>query len=127
MPECRINLAQGAVYMALAPKSNSSYAALQRAEAHVREHGAAEPPAALRSAAYPGAKKLGRGVGYRYPHNEPGAVNDQRALPDSVNERFFAASDRGFEAELGERLERIAKVRRAGGSATDRSQGEEEG
>ncbi len=84
MPECRINLAQGAVYMALAPKSNASYAALGRAEAHVREHGAAEPPAALRSAAYPGAKQLGRGVGYRYPHDDPGAVNDQRALPDRL-------------------------------------------
>ena len=82
MPECRINLAQGAVYMALAPKSNASYTALLRAEAHVREHGAAEPPAAMRGAAYPGAKKLGRGVGYRYPHDEPGALNDQRALPD---------------------------------------------
>ena len=73
LPECRLNLAQGAVYMALAPKSNASYAALLRAEAHVREHGAAEPPSAMRSAAYPGAKKLGRGVGYRYPHDDPGA------------------------------------------------------
>ena len=99
LPECRLNLAQGAVYMALAPKSNASYAALLRAEAHVREHGAAEPPSAMRSASYPGAKKLGRGVGYRYPHDDPGAVNDQQALPDSVApERFFEPSDRGFEA-----------------------------
>jgi putative ATPase len=112
MPECRINLAQGAVYLALAPKSNASYAALGRAEAHIREHGAAEPPAALRSAAYPGAKKLGRGEGYRYPHNDPGAVNDQRALPDSVgDERFFEPNDRGFEAELAGRLKRIRNVR----------------
>jgi len=116
MPECRINLAQGAVYMALAPKSNASYAALGRAEAYVREHGAAEPPAALRSAAYPGAKQLGRGVGYRYPHNEPGGVNDQQALPDAVaGERFFEASDRGFEAELAERLERLREIRDSGG------------
>ncbi len=114
MPECRINLAQGAVYMALAPKSNASYAALGRAEAHVREHGAAEPPAALRSAAYPGAKKLGRGAGYRYPHNDPGAVNDQQALPDAVaGERFFEPTDRGFEAMLAERLERIRRARKA--------------
>ena len=115
MPECRINLAQGAVYMALAPKSNASYTALQRAEAHVREHGAAEPPAALRSAAYPGARKLGRGVGYRYPHDEPGALNDQRALPEALAEaRFFEPSDRGFEAELAERLARIRAVRERG-------------
>jgi len=112
MPECRINLAQGAIYMALAPKSNASYGALLRAEAHVREHGAAEPPAALRSAAYAGAKKLGRGVGYRYPHDDPGALNDQQALPDSVApERFYGPTDRGFEAELGERLGRIRQLR----------------
>ena len=116
LPECRLNLAQGAVYLALAPKSNASYAALLRAEAHVREHGAGEPPAALRSAAYPGARKLGRGAGYRYPHDDPGALNDQRALPDSVApERFYEPSDRGFEADLGERLERIREVRERGG------------
>jgi putative ATPase len=112
MPECRINLAQGAVYLALAPKSNASYSALLRAEEHVREHGAAEPPAALRSASYAGAKKLGRGVGYRYPHDDPGGLNDQRALPDSVgDERFFEPSGRGFEEELAKRLAEIAKVR----------------
>ena len=116
LPECRLNLAQGAVYLALAPKSNASYAALLRAEQHVRDHGAGEPPASMRSAAYPGAKKLGRGVGYRYPHDEPGALNDQRALPDSVApERFYEPSDRGFEAELGERLERIRRVREGSG------------
>jgi putative ATPase len=112
LPECRINLAQGAVYLALAPKSNASYAGLNRAQAHIRERGAGEPPAALRSAAYPGAEQLGRGVGYRYPHNDPGAVNDQRALPDSVGDaRFFEPSDRGFEAELAERLKRIRELR----------------
>ena len=68
---------------------------------------------AMRSAAYAGAKKLGRGVGYRYPHDDPGALNDQNALPDSVgSERFYEPTDRGFEAELGERLERIRKVRK---------------
>ena len=112
LPECRINLVQGAVYMALTPKSNASYAALLQAERHVREHGAAEPPAALRSGSYPGAEQLGRGVGYRYPHDEPGGVGDQRALPDALaSERFFEPTDRGFEAELAERLERIRKVR----------------
>ncbi|MBA2523192.1 MAG: replication-associated recombination protein A [Solirubrobacterales bacterium] len=112
LPECRLNLAQGAVYLALAPKSNASYAALLAAEAHVREDGAGEPPAAMRSAGYAGAKVLGRGVGYRYPHDEPEALNDQRALPDSVgSERFYEPSNRGFEAELGERRRRIAEVR----------------
>ena len=112
LPECRLNLVQGAVYLALAPKSNASYAALLAAEAHVRERGAGEPPAALRSAAYPGAKQLGRGIGYEYPHDAPGGLTDQRALPQSVGDaRFYEPTDRGFEAELAERLERIRAVR----------------
>ncbi len=119
LPECRLNLAQGAVYLALAPKSNASYAALLRAEEHVRTHGAGEPPASMRSAGYPGAKQLGRGVGYRYPHDEPGGLGDQRALPDSVaGERFFEPTDRGYEAELGERLQRIRAVRDADGDGS---------
>ena len=116
LPECRLNLAQAAVYLALAPKSNASYAALLRAEAHVREHGAAEPPSAMRSAAYAGAKKLGRGVGYRYPHDDPDAVNDQQALPDPVaSERFFEPSDRGFEEELAERLRGLREMKGGAG------------
>ncbi|MCO5326302.1 MAG: replication-associated recombination protein A [Solirubrobacterales bacterium] len=114
LPECRLNLAQGAVYLSLAPKSNASYAGLLAAERHVREHGAGQPPAALRSAAYPGAKELGRGIGYEYPHDAPGGLTDQRALPESVGEtRFYEPTGRGFEAELAERLERIRRVRGA--------------
>ncbi len=71
LPEARLNLAQAAVYLARAPKSNASYVALGRATADVRERGHLKPPAALRSAAYPGAKALGRGKGYVYPHDDP--------------------------------------------------------
>ena len=71
LPEARLNLAQAAVYLARAPKSNASYVAIGKATEDVREHGHLMPPAALRSAAYYGAKKLGRGVGYRYPHGDP--------------------------------------------------------
>ena len=71
LPEARLNLAQAAVYLARAPKSNASYVALGEATQDVREHGHLMPPAALRSAAYPGARKLGRGEGYIYPHDDP--------------------------------------------------------
>src|SRR3982751_1552376 len=64
LPEARLNLAQAAIYLARAPKSNASYRALGRALDDVREHGHLRPPAALRSAAYYGARKLGRGKGY---------------------------------------------------------------
>jgi putative ATPase len=105
LPECALNLAQAAVYLALAPKSNASYKALAAARAEVREHGARTPPDYLRDSHYAGAEKLGRGSGYRYAHDEPGGVSDQRLLPEGlVDRRFYAPTDRGFEAELGSRL-----------------------
>jgi putative ATPase len=108
LPECALNLAQAAAYLALAPKSNASTRAISKASAHVREHGAAEPPPYLQDAHYPGAKELGRGDGYRYPHDEPGGVTDQPLAPESVqDERFYEPTDRGFEAQLRERLERL--------------------
>jgi putative ATPase len=111
LPECALNLAQAAAYLALAPKSNASTRAISRASAHVREHGAAEPPPYLQDAHYPGARKLGRGEGYRYPHDEPDAVTDQPLAPESVQgERFYEPADRGFEAELRERLARLREL-----------------
>ena len=108
LPECAFNLFQAASYLALAPKSNAAKRALSRATAHVREHGAAEPPPYLQDAHYPGAAKLGRGEGYVYPHDEPEGVADQPLAPESVcGERFYEPTDRGFEAELRERLARL--------------------
>jgi putative ATPase len=110
LPECALNLAQAAVYLAMAPKSNASYQALGRARAEVRENGAKTPPDYLRDAHYPGAGKLGRGEGYRYAHDEPGAVSDQSLMPPGLEElRFYEPTDRGFEAELGRRLEALRK------------------
>ena len=112
LPEARINLAQAAVYLALAPKSNASYMALNRATDHIRRHGAAEPPPAIRDGHYPGARELGRGEGYRYPHDDPGGANDMRTLPEEVGDAiFYEPTDRGFEAELSERLARLRKLR----------------
>jgi putative ATPase len=111
LPECALNLAQAAAYLALAPKSNAATRAVSRASAHVREHGAAEPPPYLQDAHYPGAKKLGRGEGYRYPHDEPDAVTDQPLAPESVREeRFYEPTERGLEAELRTRLERLRRL-----------------
>jgi putative ATPase len=110
LPEGRLNLAQAATYLALAPKSNASYRGIQRATAHVREHGAKPPPPYMRDAHYPGAKKLGRGVGYVYPHDEPDAVADQEVMPGGMEgERLYEPTDRGFEAELRRRLEEIRR------------------
>jgi putative ATPase len=108
LPECALNLAQAAVYLSLAPKSNASYKALGRARGEVRENGAQTPPDYLRDAHYPGAEKLGRGEGYRYAHDEPGAVGDQPLMPPGLEEKqFYRPTDRGFEVELGRRLEAL--------------------
>ncbi len=113
LPECTLNLAQAAVYLALAPKSNASYKALNAARAEVRENGAKTPPDYLRDAHYPGAKTLGRGTGYRYAHDEPGGVSDQQLLPEGLEgRRFYTPTDRGFEAELGRRLAALQKKMR---------------
>jgi putative ATPase len=112
MPECQLNLAQAAVYLALAPKSNASYKGLRAAQAWIREHGAPEIPAHLRDAHYPGAKKLGRGKGYDYPHGHPDGVSEQRVMPDeAADERFLELTDRGEEAALRARLEEIRSKR----------------
>jgi putative ATPase len=112
LPECALNLAQAATYLALAPKSNASTTAIAGAMRSIREHGAKLPPDYLRDAHYPGAKKLGRGEGYVYPHDEPGGLAAQPLLPEEVREeRFYEPSDRGFEAELAERLRRARERR----------------
>ena len=112
LPECALNLAQAATYLALAPKSNASTTAISAAMAHVREHGAKLPPDYLRDAHYAGAQKLGRGAGYKYAHDEPGAISDQPLLPPEVQgERFYEPTDRGLEAELRERLVDLRKRR----------------
>jgi putative ATPase len=110
LPECALNLAQAAVYLTLAPKSNASHKALSAARAEVRANGAKTPPDYLRDAHYPGAAALGRGEGYRYPHGEPGGVSDQPLLPDELQgRRFYEPTDRGFEGELGRRLAALRK------------------
>jgi putative ATPase len=108
LPECQLNLAHAATYLALAPKSNASYVGIKRAIAHVREHGAQPPPPYLRDAHYYGARKLGRGV--VYPHDEPGGVAGQRVIPEGMeDERFYEPTGRGFESELSRRLEEIRR------------------
>ena len=92
LPEARLNLAQAAVYLAKAPKSNASYVALSRATDDVREHGNLMPPAALRSASYYGARKLGRGVGYIYPHDDPAGF-EVDCLPDELKGRVYYEED----------------------------------
>jgi len=105
MPEARITLAQATVYLALAPKSNASYAAINAAMAHVEQHGARRPPLALRDSSRANARNLGHGTGYRYPHDAPDAVVEGSLLPEGMEDvAFYHPSDRGPEGELSQRL-----------------------
>jgi putative ATPase len=110
MPEAQFALAQAAIYLSMAPKSDAVKRAIGKSRGHIRDHGAQHPPAALRSAAYPGAANLGRGVGYDYPHDHASHVNDQEHFPDGVGDLRFYEPDNA-EKELRERLERIRKAR----------------
>jgi putative ATPase len=97
LPEAQLNLAQAAIYLALAPKSNAVIAALKEAQKDVREHGHLRPPAPLRDAHYHGAKKLGRGQGYVYPHSDPEGFEVDH-LPDELKgRRYYRPSGSGEE------------------------------
>ncbi len=112
LPECALNLSQAAIYLSLAPKSNAATVAIADAMAHVREHGAKLPPDELRSGGYAGAKKLGRGQGYQYPHNDPKGVSEDSLLPADVRGvRFYDPVGRGAEERLKQRLEELRKLR----------------
>lgn len=104
-PECRINLSQAAVYMALAPKSNASYAAIDAALDEVRTGPARAVPSHLRDRHRPGADAYGP---YRYPHAAPGGWVDQQYLPDGLAAgAFFSAGRRGWEAARAEALREL--------------------
>ena len=113
LPECAHNLAQAAVYLSLAPKSNASYKALKAARAWVREHGAPLPPDHLRSAGYDLPRRyLGHGEGYDYPHDRPEGVSPQELMPpEAEGERFLELSEHGEERELRERFDAIRRAR----------------
>ncbi len=100
MPEGRICLAQAVTYLTLAPKSNASYLAIDAALALVRRDGGRTPPNHIRDSSY-ASRKLGRGTGYRYPHDEGGFAGGQSYLPPEVEgTRFYEPNEVGFEVRL---------------------------
>ncbi|MFP5297409.1 MAG: replication-associated recombination protein A [Actinomycetota bacterium] len=105
LPEAKLNLAQAAAYMALAPKSNASAQAIWRAEADVREDGPHPVPAHLRDSHSAASKSQGAGEGYEYPHAHGGYVR-QQYLPDVAVGRRYYQPVRGREAELYAQIKR---------------------
>lgn len=110
MPESQIILSQAASYVACAPKSNSACKAIFDAMDSVRTEPTGGVPMHLRDSHYSGAKDLGRGVTYRYPHDYGNHYVEQQYLPDELKgRRFYVPSDNGYERGIRMWLERIGK------------------
>ncbi|MCA1692389.1 MAG: replication-associated recombination protein A [Actinobacteria bacterium] len=105
LPEAQLNLAQAVVHLATAPKSNRVYQGLRKAQADVRERPAGVVPVHLRDASYYGARKIGHGAGYDYPHDDPrGWVPQEYRPPELAGRVYYEPSDHGFERKVGERM-----------------------
>ncbi len=120
LPEARLNLAEAAIYLALAPKSNAVIAAIDSASADVRAGRIGAVPPHLRDAHYAGAGRLEHGRGYRYPHDFPGGVVRQQYAPDAVVDReYYRPTPYGAEAAYGDRLAALRAVQRGPVATTD--------
>ncbi len=105
LPEAQLNLAHAVVYLATAPKSNTTTVALGRAQADVRDRPAGAVPAHLRDAHYRGAASIGHGEGYEYPHDDPRGWVEQEYRPSEVAGRsYYRPSPHGEEREIDERM-----------------------
>jgi putative ATPase len=106
LPEAGLNLAQAVVHLATAPKSNRAASALWRAQGDVRDRPQGQVPAHLRDAHYRAARKLGHGVGYEYPHDDPRGWVPQSYRPPEVADRvYYDPSPHGFEADVRRRMD----------------------
>ncbi|WP_353828315.1 replication-associated recombination protein A [Agromyces sp. SYSU T0242] len=111
MPEGRIPLAQAVVHLATAPKSNAAYLGIDAALADVRAGRLGRVPKHLRDAHYPGAKRLGHGVGYSYPHDDAIGVVAQQYLPDPLRGAvYYSPTEHGNEREVSARLAKLRRI-----------------
>lgn len=114
MPEGRIPLAEATIYLALAPKSNTAYNAINSALADVRNGVVGQVPNSLKSSNFAKLQSQGGGVGYVYPHDSSRAVVPQRYLDDKVlGRKYYLPKDVGHERELGERWAKLRDIVRS--------------
>ncbi len=123
LPECQLTLAQAAIYMACAPKSNASAMAIWRATADVKESRTVPVPKHLRNAPHPLMKEMyGYSEGYQYSHNYEGGVSpDQDYL--GVDKTYYSPTDRGYEKHLAAYLKWVKQLQQGKG---ERGDGQEE-
>jgi len=112
MPECDTALAQLAVYLSTAPKSNRIYKSLSKVRKEIKRSGHLPVPMKIRNAPTRLMKDVGYGKGYRYPHDDPDAFVPDRYLPEKIEElRFYEPTDFGFEKEISKRIEYWNRLR----------------
>ena len=110
MPEARIVLAEAAIYVATAPKSNAVICAIDDALSAVRQTGNLPVPTHLQEAHYKGAAKLGHGIGYKYAHDYPDHYVEQQYLPyDLTCTEFYSPSGNGYEVKIDEHMKKLKK------------------
>jgi putative ATPase len=107
LPEARIPLAQAAVYIACAPKSNAAYMGIEKAMSDVEAGRTMEVPTHLKDANYPGAKRLGHGEGYKYAHSFEGHYVKQDYIPQKI--QYYFPTDIGYERKIKEYLANLPK------------------
>ena len=109
LPECQLPLAQAAIYIACAPKSNASAMAIWNAASDVKNNRTIPVPRHLRDTHYQSAERLGHGEGYQYAHDAPGGMVDQDYL--GVDKTYYVPTDRGHEKVMGTYLEKFKALR----------------
>ena len=107
LPEARIILAQAAVYVACAPKSNAVYVAIDRALADVKDKRTKGVPVHLKDGHYKGAEKLGHGAGYKYAHDYPQHYVEQEYMPHEAT--YYEPTLQGYEAKIKQRMDKLKK------------------
>jgi putative ATPase len=124
MPEGNLALAEAAVYLATAPKSNSLYTAYSRVQEEIKQGYGESVPLHLRNPVTPLMKGMGYGKGYKYAHDFPGHFVEQQNLPGSLQgKRFYLPSDQGFEKEINARLKKWQEKKKP--AQPEKGEGEE--
>jgi putative ATPase len=110
LPEAQLALAQAAIYVACAPKSNASSSAIWKASSDVQNEPTIAVPKYLKDSHYAAAKKMGFGSDYKYPHNFEGGFVAQDYLPAGVRKKYYSPTQRGYEKNISDYLQKLERL-----------------
>jgi putative ATPase len=107
LPEAQLALAQAAIYIACAPKSNASASAIWQATADIKQQPTQQVPVHLKDSHYPATKKAGFGIDYKYPHNFKNGFVTQEYLPVTTKKEYYTPTERGHEKNMKRYLQKL--------------------